>query len=80
MEIGDYLTVPEAAEHLSVGVSAIHNAVAQGRLSVNLIYGRKLVRRADLETYKQRTQPGGVKKVGRPRKDVQAEPSRRSSK
>lgn len=66
MEIGDYLTVPEAAKELAVGVSAVHTALSESRLPFTLMYGRKLISRADLDTYKQRTRPGGEKPRGRP--------------
>lgn len=61
-------TVQEAAELLGVTDGAIRLALSQGRLPTVEKYGRKLVTRPDLDAYKQRTQPGGVKRVGRPRK------------
>jgi excisionase family DNA binding protein len=66
-EQGDYLTVQDAAAALTVSESAIRNALLDGRLPFVTKYGRKLISRAEVEAYKARTQPGGVKLVkGRP--------------
>lgn len=66
------LTVPEVALELGVTQPAVRNAIYENRLpSVNM-YGRHLIARRDLDAYKQRTQPGGVKKVGRPRKEQES--------
>lgn len=67
------LTVQEAATMLGVTEGAVRLALSQGRLPIVEKYGRKLVARPDLEAYKKRTQPGGVKRVGRPRKELAAE-------
>jgi len=62
------LTVQEAAASLGVTDGAVRLALSQGRLPSVEKYGRKLVAWPDLDVYRQRTQPGGVKRVGRPRK------------
>jgi excisionase family DNA binding protein len=66
------LTVQQAAAELGVTDGAVRLALSQGRLSSVEKFGRKLIERADmdaykhLDAYKQRTQPDGVKKAGRP--------------
>ncbi len=60
------LTAREAAAELGVHVSTVHNAFQESRLPFVPLYGRKLISRADLETYKQRTRPDGEKPKGRP--------------
>jgi len=62
------LTVQEAAASLGVTDGAVRLALSQGRLPSVEKYGRKLVAWPDLDVYRQRTRPGGVKRVGRPRK------------
>ena len=64
----ELLTATQAAEYLVVGLTAVSNAAADGRLPYVLVYGRKLFRRADLDEYKERSQPDKVKRVGRPPK------------
>ena len=64
----ELLTVQEAAAQMGVTEGAIRLALSQSRLAYVEKYGRKLITRADLDAYKARTQPGGVKRVGRPRK------------
>lgn len=53
---------------LGISQAAVRNAIYEGRLASVKLYGRPLVSRADLDAYKQRTQPDGVKKTGRPRR------------
>jgi excisionase family DNA binding protein len=65
-----FLTVQEAARKIGVSQSAIRNATLEGRLPFERRYGRKLIRVEQLLTYQERTQPGGVKRSGRPRKAV----------
>ncbi len=72
VENDDLLTVPEASKLLGVTGGAVHIAMTTGRLPFLEKYGRKLIARPDLEVYKKRTQPEGVKKVGRPCKVVEA--------
>jgi hypothetical protein len=68
VENEDLLTVPQTAAELGVTRSAVHIALAEGRLPFVVKYQQKLVSRPDLDAYKQRTQPEGVKRVGRPKK------------
>jgi excisionase family DNA binding protein len=62
------LTAREAAAELGVHVGTVHNAFQESRLPFVALYGRKLISRADLEAYKQRTRQGGGKPKGRPKK------------
>jgi len=64
----DYMTVQEAARDLGVTDAAVRAAILKGRLDAVALFGRKLVPRNALASYKSRTQPDGVKPVGRPRK------------
>ena len=64
----EMLTVPQAARELGVTQGSVRIAIYEGRLPCVEMYDRKLITRPDLDAYKQRTQPDGVKKVGRPRK------------
>lgn len=61
-------TVQEAAGLLGVGETAIRNAMLDNRLPYEWKYGRKLIKQSDLDAYKQRTQPEGEKRIGRPPK------------
>jgi len=62
MEGETLLTVQDAAKRLGVGETAIRNALLRGRLPYQVQYGRKLIRLADLETYRQKARPGRPKK------------------
>ena len=64
----DLLTIAKVAQELSITPQSVHGALNQGRLPFITLYGRKLISRADLEAYKQRTRPEGEKPRGRPRK------------
>ena len=66
MEEQEYLTIPEAMKELDAASQTIHTAMTEGRLPFIVKYGRRLVSRADLEAYKQRTRPDGEKPRGRP--------------
>ena len=68
MDTETLLTVKEAAQLLGVSESAIRNATLEGRLLCVTKFGRKLVSREALSEYKERTQPGGIKLRGRPRR------------
>ena len=63
----EYLTVQDAAADLGITEVSVRSALNRSRLPFVEKYGRKLIARADLAAYKQRTQPDGMKKVGRPR-------------
>ena len=67
-----YLTVQEACAELGLAETTIRTTLSKGRLPFVQKYGRKLISRTDLDVYKQRTQPEGVKRVGRPRKMQEA--------
>jgi excisionase family DNA binding protein len=64
----ELITVQEAAQELSIHEATVRKAFQESRLPYIEKYGRKLISRTDLNAYKQRTQPEGVKKIGRPRK------------
>lgn len=64
----EYVTVSQAAAALGVAIQTLRNAIAEGRLPVTRIHGRVLVAVAQMEAYRQRTRPDGVKPAGRPRK------------
>ena len=68
MEQVTHLTVQEAAQSLGVADITIRAAILGGRLPATIIYGRKVIASADVEVYRQRTQPDGKKRVGRPHK------------
>lgn len=68
----NFLTVQQVAADLGVTDGAIRLALSQGRLPFVEKYGRKLVAAVDVEAYRQRAQPNGVKRVGRPRKGQEA--------
>ena len=65
----EYLTVQDAAADLGITEVSVRSALNRSRLPFVEKYGRKLIARTDLAAYKQRTQPDGVKRVGRPRKE-----------
>ena len=52
---------------MGVTETAIRNAILQGRLPSERIYGRKVVATKEIEAYRLRTQPEGVKATGRPK-------------
>lgn len=64
----ELVTIPEAAARLGLTQAAVRTALHRARLPFVRKYGRKLITRADLESYRLRTQPEGVKRLGRPRK------------
>ncbi len=66
------LTVQQVALHMGVTDGAVRLALSQGRLPFIEKYGRKLVTITDADTYRQRAQPDGQKRVGRPRKGQDA--------
>lgn len=68
MEQETLLTVEEVASVLGVNRVSVYTAIREDRLPFIKRYGKKLVRLPDLEAYKARTQPDGVKLRGRPRK------------
>ncbi len=60
------LTVQQAAEILGVAASAVYNALNDGRLPYEEVFGRKVIKRQDAEAYKARTQSEG-KRADRPK-------------
>ncbi len=68
MEQATHLTVQEAAQTLGVTDVTVRAAILDGRLPATMIYGRKVIACGDVECYRQRTQPSGEKRIGRPRK------------
>jgi excisionase family DNA binding protein len=66
MENEALLTARDAAEELGIHVATVHRAFQDNRLPFIALYGRKLIRRSDLDAYKQRTRPNGLKPKGRP--------------
>lgn len=67
MEETDYLTIPQVSRELGAAAQTVHTAISEGRLPFVVKYGRKLVARADVEAYRERTRPDGEKPKGRPR-------------
>jgi excisionase family DNA binding protein len=63
----DLLTVPEAAKILEVKPVTVYQAIREGRLRSITMLGKKVLHRADVEEYKQRTGSVGPQ-GGRPRK------------
>lgn len=68
MDTEDLLTVREAAIKIGVSESAVRNATLEGRLVFVRKFGRKLISRDALAEYQERTQPNGVKPLGRPQR------------
>ena len=66
MKPGELLTVQDAAKSLGVTDITIRAALTGGRLPFVEKYGRKLIKRSDVEKYRARTQPEGKPRVGRP--------------
>lgn len=66
MGIEEYMTVEDAAKSLGVTISAVKNAISDGRLASQKVLGRRVVTAVDVEEYRARTQPGGEKPKGRP--------------
>jgi excisionase family DNA binding protein len=67
MEEKDMLTVQEVAGVLGIHQNSVYQAIQEGRLPVQEIFGRKVVNRADVEAYQQRTRIDGEKPKGRPK-------------
>jgi len=64
----DYLTVAEAAERLTIKAQTLRSAILEERIPVVRLHGRVLIRVEDVEEYRQRSQPEGKPKRGRPPK------------
>jgi excisionase family DNA binding protein len=57
------LTVQDAAKDAGVKEDTVRKALAQGRLPHTVLYGRKLIDRADWEAYRANAKPGRPKKT-----------------
>lgn len=68
MDTENLMTIKQAAKELGVSENAIRNATLDGRLPFVAMFSRKLIQRADVEAYRRRSQPDGVKLRGRPRR------------
>jgi len=65
----EFLTVRQVADKLLITPSAVRAAMTEGRLPFTITYGLKIVHRADLDDYINRTRgPDGDKPRGRPPK------------
>lgn len=62
----ELLTVQEVAERLGITDVSVRSAISRGTLRHVVKYGKKLIPAAEADAYKQRTQPEGQKKAGRP--------------
>lgn len=62
MEQADLLTVVQAAERAGMKDSGIRDAMRRGALPFVELYGRKLIKASDLDTYR------ATVKMGRPSK------------
>ena len=68
----DVMTIRQAAEYLGIHRATVYQAIRAGRLPSERQLDRVVVRRADVEAYKARTQeigPEGGRPRGRPRKE-----------
>ncbi len=66
-EADDLLTVQQVAKMLNITEGAIRTALSENRLPFTEKYGRKLIARADVLAYQQRTRISGDKPKGRPK-------------
>ena len=64
----DYISVREAAKIIGVATQTVWSAIREGRIEYISIAGKKVLKRQAAEAYKARTQQGGGKPTGRPRK------------
>ena len=70
MKLTELITVQEAATLLETHPQAVFNALREGRLQGKKVLGRIVLRRSEVEAYRMRTRPDGVKPRGRPRKAI----------
>ena len=59
-------TVQEAAVYAGMGETGIRNAILRGKLPYEFQYGRKLIKRGDLDHYKETVKMGRPKKTDVP--------------
>ena len=67
METDELITINEAADILGVKPGSVYTAIRQDRLTCTILYGRKLLKREDVQNYMQATRPTGEKPKGRPK-------------
>jgi len=65
---GQLLSVTQAATELGVNPDSLRQAILQGRLAAQKIGNAWIVRRADLDAYRQR-RPNAQRKPGKAKKD-----------
>jgi excisionase family DNA binding protein len=70
MKLTELITVQEAASLLNTHPQAVLNALREGRMQVKKVLGRIVLQRSEVEAYRMRTRPDGVKPRGRPRKMI----------
>ncbi len=70
MRTESYVTVQEAASLLDVHQQVLRKAIWDGRLPSTTVFGRIVISLSDIEVYRARTRPDGVKPRGRPKKVV----------
>ena len=64
------MTIPEAVKELGISRQSVHKAIKNGRIRVvDVIAGRRLLSRADVEAYKPRRK-GNAKEPGEDQTDV----------
>jgi excisionase family DNA binding protein len=68
MNTDDLLTAEQAAALLGIAPGTVRAVMTKGRIPVVKIYGRRLLRKEDVEAYKERSQPEGKPVTGRPKK------------
>ena len=66
----EYMPPGVAAKRLGIRRSALYAAIKRGHFTPVDVYGDGWLSVAEVEAYRERTQPGGVKLRGRPKKQV----------
>lgn len=72
MDTTGLLTAQQVADLMNVHLMCVYQAIRDGRLPAQRIFGRTVVARADVETYLRRARPDGVKVKGRPKRQEAA--------
>jgi hypothetical protein len=67
VETDDYMSVKDAALSLCVSPGALRLAIHEERIPSELVFGRRVIKRSDVEEYRQRTQPDGQPVKHRPK-------------
>lgn len=68
MDASKYMNIPDAAAFLGIQQGTLHSQVSKGYIAHEVFFGKKCILISDLEEYKNRAQPDGQPKRGRPRK------------